>query len=267
MWWSPDGRNIAFTKGGGANSSPTIYIRRDSGKAKALISGDCPAWSPSGQRLAFIDAKGNGIATVNLAGRDEQMVVRVTATESPSCPEWWPDGRIAWVNSFDGRVETAAVEANGSVIHKLPIYADFEPPSESRDAAHIVYGVYSSGWTTIYVADPDGSHQRVLTRVAEEAMWPLWSPDGKRITFGQRVFTTSSDRSGRWRTWVINADGSGRMRLASSAWHDSLYGPDFPASWSPNGEEIAATELTRDGGWQLYVMRSDGSRKRPFAGE
>ena len=58
---------------------------------------------------------------------------------------------------------------------------------------------------------------------------PAWSPDGKRIAFGT---TTPSLEH---RVLVVNADGSGRRRLAAG-----LY-----AAWGPGGKTIA---LEQDAG-------------------
>ncbi len=86
-----------------------------------------------------------------------------------------------------------------------------------------------------------------------------WSPDGTRIAFS--VFQDG--------IYVMNADGSGRRRLTSSAMFNSV--GDAQPSWSPDGTKIVFTRVV--GGnctgppvpWvgsqckQLWVMNADGS--------
>ena len=79
---------------------------------------------------------------------------------------------------------------------------------------------------------------------------PAWSPDGSRIAF-------VSDRDGDDEIYVMNADGSGQIRLTTSA------GLDLWPAWSPDGSQIAF-DSHRDGNIQIYVMNVDGSGQMPI---
>jgi TolB protein len=67
---------------------------------------------------------------------------------------------------------------------------------------------------------------------------------------GQIVF--QSDRDRQWEIYVMNADGSGLMRLTENECDD-----EYPV-WSPDGREIVF-KSNRDGNWEIYKMKSDGS--------
>jgi dipeptidyl aminopeptidase/acylaminoacyl peptidase len=75
---------------------------------------------------------------------------------------------------------------------------------------------------------------------------PTWSPDGKQVAF-------STDMSGRFNLWKVNAGGGWPIQLTQS---DDR---QFAASWSPNGEWIA---YQQDAGgnemWDLYAVPSNG---------
>jgi TolB protein len=58
--------------------------------------------------------------------------------------------------------------------------------------------------------------------------------------------------------WSINADGTGLTRLTRSP------GPDFDATWSPDGARIAFRS-ERDGHPEIWLMNEDGSGQRPLA--
>src|SRR3984957_7402446 len=75
----------------------------------------------------------------------------------------------------------------------------------------------------IYSIEPAGSGLRELTR-AGYASGPRWSPDGKQLAY---VY--------RGNLWVMNANGSGKTQLTSSA---PSYTHGRP-TWSPNGRYLA----------------------------
>lgn len=81
---------------------------------------------------------------------------------------------------------------------------------------------------------------------------PAWSPDGTRIVF---CSTQDTLDIGNHEIYVMNADGSGQVRLTTSP-----AGDQWPA-WSPDGSQIAFVS-TRDGGnYEIYVMDADGTNQ------
>src|SRR5215207_3149738 len=74
---------------------------------------------------------------------------------------------------------------------------------------------------------------------------PAWSPDGTKIAF-------TSDRSGGWALYVMNATGSGVRRLTAQLPPDGEGAASFAGDlkWSPDGTKIAyvVIRLVRGGG-------------------
>jgi Tol biopolymer transport system component len=95
--------------------------------------------------------------------------------------------------------------------------------------------------------NPDGSHQRRLTRNRASDTGPSWAPDARRIVF-------ASNRGGGWAIWKMDMDGTNLQQLTS--------GPaDYDPDWSPDGERIAFERLQgRDR--EVFVVDQDGRNLR-----
>jgi len=77
------------------------------------------------------------------------------------------------------------------------------------------------------------------------------------MAWGAGKIVFSSDRSGRWRIWVVNPDGSGLRQLTSGE-GDHL---DVDPMFSPDGKTILFTS-TRGGRAGVWLMAADGSKPR-----
>ena len=102
-----------------------------------------------------------------------------------------------------------------------------------------------SGTFQIYSIRADGSRLGQLTRGKATDEAPLFSPDGRRIVFLRN----------QSQLWVMNADGSGQRKLASSG---------AAPAWSPDSRRIAYVAdsklvVARVGGRRRVVVRRGSS--------
>lgn len=111
------------------------------------------------------------------------------------------------------------------------------------------------GLTLALTAHTHGSDQstppaaaRVVKLTNIETSYPNWSPDGRRIVY-------QSNRTGNSEIYVMNADGSGVIRLTDDP------ATDENPSWSPDGSLIAFRSY-RDGNAEIYIMAPDGTGVR-----
>jgi Tol biopolymer transport system component len=208
--WSPDGQKIAYLTTGSSgfgmlhvmNADGTNRIRLPEGNLAGAVrlGTGAPAWSPDGQKIAFVEIHSGDLYVINADGTNEARLTTLPSGYSEDAtalgnPAWSPDGK--WIAFGRSTVpDTSTVD-----------------PSASASAP-------AEGLSGIYLINVDGTGLRKLTSIAGG---PVWSPDGKRIAF----IDASSELN------VINADGSERKELPART-------DDPPQlAWSPDGERIA----------------------------
>jgi TolB protein len=254
--WSPDGRQLVLAAVMESwDRGFQLYVLGVDGAPLRELDvggGQRPLYPVfvTNERVAFGMTKdsmtGVWVANVNSGG------LRILVTgERVGAPSFSPDGRrFAFNAPVDGKRQVFVANADGSGRKRAsPGPGSNWNPQWSPDDQIAYYSDREGGGAhdTIYVANADGTDEQKVTA----GVFPTWTPDG-RIVF--------SDKDGEGASlFIVNADGSGRRRLAQNA----LYGVT-----SPDGAWIAfvsyegnpARGTTRK--YQLELMRADGSGRR-----
>jgi TolB protein len=219
--WSPDGNKVAFVRSRGNNTE--VYVANADGSGRRRLAhavsyvpnpygvnkgrSPSPAWSPDGQRIAFMSNRGGNedIFVVNVDGAGMVNVTQSRGTDRT--PVWSPDGRrIAFRSDRDGNGEVYAMNADGSGLQRLTRNpASDGGPVWSPDGRKILFERFRHGNSDIWVMNRDGSGQRNLTpdvrpaRIARDSS-PAWSPAGRLIAF-------VSERDNTRKVYVMTAAG------------------------------------------------------------
>jgi eukaryotic-like serine/threonine-protein kinase len=129
-----------------------------------------------------------------------------------------------------------------------PPHAYFSPRI-SPDGRRVAVGDDVSG---LWLYD---LNRGALTRLAETSgafPVPIWTPDGKYVTFRSMVSTTLNLH------WMPADASRAPERLTTSENTQS------PGSWSPDGQVLAFTEDDPTTGWDIWVLRLEGDPSAPL---
>jgi serine/threonine protein kinase len=256
--FSPDGERIAFGRKATAASLPEICIIPSLGGAIVPVAsgGYSPAWSPDGNRIAYITEKSGGTEALMIAAVDGSET-RTLLTGDGVYPFL---GRASW--SSDGK-QIAVTRSRGGENREIWLVSvsGGTPKLLSQDAA----GVVSD--SPVFTPDGLGVIHR-SNRGGASNLW--WQPlDGKvpvQLTSGPGPDATPSvARDGT----VAFLNSRSRNLLFSYRFADAATDTllsDSSLLWAPaissDGKEIAYSRDEPDGSWHLWVISSSGGSPR-----
>jgi eukaryotic-like serine/threonine-protein kinase len=256
--FSPDGERIAFTRlSRAADTTEICTIPTLGGEAVPVISdGIYPAWSPDGGHLAFVLRRAGepeAFATVAADGSG----LRVLLQGDAALPffghsSWSPDGKtIAFIRSPGGVARQIwLVPSSGGAPRRLsndPSGVFSDEPSFTPDGRGIVHRSNRAGATNLWVAPVDGSAPLRLT----SGTGPDESPSVARD--GRIAFLNSRSRE------VLLVERLDTRDIRQIYSHSStLWAPAF----SPDGRQIAVSQLEVDGSWHIWLAPAEGGSAR-----
>jgi eukaryotic-like serine/threonine-protein kinase len=210
---SPDGSHIAFVK----YPHELWLMGADGEEPHRILAGDADAlsglaWSPSGQRLAYVRGRTGSarpevmIETCDLAGGARTVVLsdgHLWGPDGTSGVAWLPDGRIVY-SIYSGATESnlwalTADPGNGkpsAEARRLAGWKNFEArdPQASTDGKRLIV-LRRHSEHGIYIGDlVSGSKAFTARRFTPDDWWnagPAWTRDSKAILFHSR-------RNGKW---------------------------------------------------------------------
>jgi Tol biopolymer transport system component len=210
-----------------------------------------PAWSPDGNRLAFV-ARYTGKSEENIftmepaaTGNQANVAVQVTHFTNGLVPTgeiaWSPDGsKIAFVRGAvsAGNNPLYVANSDGSSAIATKITEAGQHPTWSRDSAKIAF----SHNNQVFLVNPDNSSPAApLPGAAGEE--PAWSPDGSRIAYGREFHSIE----------IIGSGGGTPLAIPNNS--------QFAfASWSPSGAQLAYHEQEGESSY-FQIVNADGSGK------
>lgn len=212
-----------------------------------------PSFSPDGRRMVYISvvAGREQLFISNIDGREAWQLT--TDSVDHEDPAWSPDGtQVAFVSLTATTEQIGLIPAIGGSIRLLtPATERAIHPNWAPDSRHLAYctdddlAPPKKNDADIVVIDLETGTSRKLISGGVNT-YPAWSPDGKHLAFRRMLGEHNSE------VFLADSNGSHVRNLTNSPAFDG-----WPA-WSPDGSRLAFAS-NRDGDYQIYVMRIDGS--------
>ncbi len=268
---SPQGGWVAYSvsdRSGAGRPESRLRVRDlGSGEETEVGSGVSDlAWSPSGERLAFLGSRdgASGLFLVTVADGTIQFVTSTAWTNRPlpstgSRLSWAPEGdRLVFVSAVAPPEDEAA--STDPVVITRYLYKPTAATGDTRRADH--------RRLHLHVADLSDGSVRQLTDGGFDEHSVDWSPDGREILFVSNR-EPDPDRFFNYDIFAIRTDDGAIRRLTAT--ESAEYSP----TWSPDGARIAyqgtqrgltSSETTLED-THVWLMDADGGRRRDLGRE
>jgi len=218
-----------------------------------------PSFAPDGQRFVYIS---------QVAGREQLFIRSIDGSSLQQLtfdsvdhedPAWSPDGRwIAFVRLSPTVEQIARMPAAGGPVEVLtPATERAIHPNWAPDGRHLAYctdddlAPPKKNDADIIVLDLETHARRVLISGGVNT-YPAWSPDGRSIAFRRMLGEHDSE------VFLADSSGGQQRNLTRNPAFDG-----WPA-WAPDSRRLAFAS-NREGDYQIYVMRVDGTQVQRIA--
>lgn len=249
--WSPDGKRIAYSSNAtaatyalpalsaifvmdadGKNSKRITNHSAGSDRPSPYYNDSYPAWSPNGEKIAFLSDRANGWREIYLMNPDGSDVTQITFHNTPHFNlAWTPDSARL---TFDARMDGH-------------IYAAGSPS----------WGIYSIN-ASVSRYNWGDDLQPFKNNTESQIEWDTaFSPDGETVAFNFGDYTPHehSGWQGLYLARYKMADGE--FNVDETSLTALSKDPQHSANWSPDGTKIVFVS-TKDGPQEIYVMDADG---------
>jgi serine/threonine protein kinase len=254
----PDGRHYIFAVLPGLGGEYEIYVGDlESGQRERLLTADgVPKYVEPGYLL--YSRNDRVVAQRFDAERRKLLGEPITLPDEPSGTAWTGYGRISasrrgiflYVQERAVDTELQRVDLSGRLLGPQAApegrYVEMDISKDGNQAALVKE--ISSSENELWILNLKTGTGTRLTSDRGRVSSPVLSPDGSRVVY-------SSNRSGAWEMYVQDTAGTSEERLIPTAPSNFKFAWD----WTPDGNLILYSQLTRETQWDLWAVDPDGA--------
>lgn len=211
-----------------------------------------PVWSPDGTRIAF-SANKEGNYDIFIMEADGSKITRLTRSKAHEKePSWFPDGK-----SIAYSIETKKFIRKQLTLWRVDIQTEkAERIIPGYNKGHAIPDVSPKGNLLTFTGKRTMGWDAAMYDIQKNNIQFLdeggkscrarFSKDGKKLAY------VSSKSGGKADIWIMNPDGTGKMRLTE---RDETY--DYFPAWSPDNKFVvfnSSKQHDHNGDWALYVI-------------
>jgi Tol biopolymer transport system component len=263
--WSPDGRQLAFTRWlSGERAGSVIGLADADGSGAheiAYVAGRSlitPRWSPDGRSVAAVNglasvATGFGVDVVDVATGRVLRLPPARQGMRQSSVAWTADSRSfiyseaesmsAWMSGSSARVLQQDVTTGAA--HPLFWVANHSNTIDVLGPGRLLLDLRSSRENLRELSLDGHATSRSLTLGNSTDRQPVYSPDGKWVAF-------SSNRGGNLDLWSVSRDTGAVRRLTDDP------ADDWDVAFTPDGRRLLWGS-NRSGSYEIWAANPDGS--------
>jgi hypothetical protein len=169
--FSPDGGRISFYH----QSTEILHtINRDGSGQRDIGQGQFPAWSPTGDLIAYRGCMGSGRCGLIVANADGSNPRQITTHANDAAPRWSPNGgQIAFHSDRDGNWEIYVINLDGSWLRRITdAPATDVMPVWSPDGLRIAFRSDRGGQGAVWATSGIGGPAFKLLDAGFDIRWP-----------------------------------------------------------------------------------------------
>ena len=246
--WTADSREIVYQSLiAGQNRADLLRVAIAGGEPRLVTTSvfnlASPSVARSGKGMVFLQHQNDAnIWRLELGKTGVKRSIVADSQERDVDPACSPDGKRLVFLSYRNGPDLWLADADGST-HRLTYTADSDAknsgtPDWSPDQRAVAFSVFRGIKTDISVVDLASGDMRPLVTHPANDGFPRWSRDGRSIYF-------TSDRSGRYEIWRMNADGSTQIQVTQNG--------GYVGQESPDGKYLYFGKQYTEGLWRMPI--------------